>query len=93
MKPQILKKTVLRSGQARAYQDSVYSYEIIVTDGATDEEVWDLCQRELKKANHRKDGHQHSGACGFPFGLESFGSLRFVGACKYIYTVTMPYCD
>ena len=38
-------------------------------------------------------GKNHTGACGFPFGLDSFYTFSDEGNGKYIYTVTEPYCD
>lgn len=89
---EIISSKVLHSGQVRRYADSVYSYEVVVFGKGTDEEIWELCQ-SLKKAAYRKDGYQHNGTCGFPFGLNSFGSLSKKGENSYIYTVTYPYCD
>ena len=83
---------VLRSGQVKRYGDTVYSAEVETEGEGTDQEVWDLCQA-LSRSEHRKDGLRHDGACGFPFGLDSFGSLSKIADNRYIYTVTYPYCD
>jgi hypothetical protein len=64
---EIVNKKILCSGQVRRYGDSVYSYEITVSNDGPDQEIWDLCQA-VKNASHRKDGYQHDGTCGFPFG-------------------------
>ena len=82
----------LRSGQARPYQDSVYQYQVKSTKEATDAEVWEACQK-LRRAENRRDGIGHTGACGFPFGLSSFGSLNKQADGTWIYAVTKPYCD
>ncbi len=90
---ELLEKKVIRAGQARAYQDSVYQWEIKTTQG-TDDEAWALCQ-SLRKAENRKDGASHNGTCAFEFGLQSYGSLSKLSneGTAWRYTVTDPYCD
>ena len=92
----IIKIKVIRSGQARAYQDSVYEYEIDTTPG-DDATAWDTIQSapHLKRATHRKDTASHNGACAFEFGLSSYGSLRSINpdGTKWKYVTTHPYCD
>ena len=89
----IVNKTVIRAGQARAYQDSVYEFKVETTQG-TDAEAWELCQ-SLCRAIHRKDEIRHDGSCAFPFGLETFGSLKKLkeDGTEWRYCVTSPYCD
>lgn len=85
-------KTCLQCGQPRPYADSVYKYDITTDPQASDAEVWAYCQ-SFRPANHRRDGMRHDGSCGFPFGLDSYGSLRKMGSTTWRYEVTEPYCD
>jgi hypothetical protein len=85
--------TLKESGQFRAYSDSRAVYEIRVPINASREAVWDYCQT-VKAVAHRNDSSgQHSGSCGFPFGLSAFGGLWHVGDDKWKYSVIYPYCD
>lgn len=59
----LLQKSILRAGQAKAYQDSVYQWQLKTTPG-TDADAWELCQT-LRKTHYRKDSASHNGACGF----------------------------
>lgn len=81
----------IRAGQVRPYGDTVYEYHIVTVHEVTDEQMWKDCQ-ELQRANNRQDGYKHDGSCGFPFGLDSFGSLDKLGSNEWRYTVTNPYC-
>ena len=83
----------VRYGQARAYQDSVYEFLVETTPG-TDVEAWELCQT-LRATKNRADRKSHDGACGFPFGLDSYGSLKQLkdDGTSWRYVVTEPYCD
>ena len=89
----ILSKKCVQYGQVLPYDDSVYIFEVETTPG-TDTEAWEVCQ-SLRGASHRKDGVTHDGRCGFPFGLDTFGSLKQLDetGTKWRYTVTSPYCD
>lgn len=90
----MIESKCLRSGQARAYQDSVYDYEITSDEGT--EKTKEHCLTNIQKCNPENqtgDFRNHSGACGFPFGLESFYTFEELGGGKYRYTVTRPYCD
>lgn len=80
----------IRAGQVRAYADSVYEYHIVTVHEVGDERLWEECQ-EIHKTGYRKDDEKHTGHCGFPFGLNSFGSLVRLGPNKWRYTVTEPY--
>ncbi len=82
----------IRYGQASAYQDSVYEYEID-PQGATEEEVLAYCQKLRPSPNRHADDHYHNGSCGFPFGLWSFYSLKKLSSGFYRYSVTEPFCD
>lgn len=88
----IISKKCLRGGQLFPYGDSVYDYEIEISEPASDDEVWKLCQT-FKRAYHRDDNQKHNGHCGFPFALDSYGSLKRTGETSYRYTVTEPYDD
>lgn len=90
---EITESKCLRSGQPRPYADSIYEYDVTTTPGTSDE-AWELCQ-SLCIAKNRRDGASHDGACGFPFGLQSYGSLRKLNehGTKWNYRVTSPYCD
>lgn len=81
-----------QNGQPRPYADSLYSADITADEGATDAEVWAYCQT-IRPAQNRDDKAMHTGACGFRFGLSSFGSLRKITSSTYRYSVTEPYCD
>lgn len=81
----------VRGGQRAAYQDSVYVYEVNTPKDSTDAEVWEACQA-LRSVRHRNNA-AHNGRCGFPFGLESFGTLVQRDSENWVYRVTHPYCD
>ena len=83
---------VTRKGQAHPYQDGVYEYLVTSNDDATDEDMWDACQ-SIRKAYHRDQNASHNGACSFPYGLESFGSLYRLSDTSWRYIVTIPFCD
>lgn len=89
----MFKSKCVRSGQARAYQDSVYGYEI--ESDQTPEEVKLICLTEIHKCNQKYivNINDHTGACGFPFGLDSFYSFEDHKNGTYTYIVTEPYCD
>ncbi len=89
----IIEVLCTKSGQQRAYQDSLYFYEILTEKEVTDEQVWAFCQENVKKAHNRADGESHTGNCGFPFGLYPYGSLKMLGPGQWSYKVTYPYCD
>ena len=88
----MFKKTCIRAGQARAYQDSVYEYAI--ESDLPIEEVRTKCLTEVYKCNpeNTQPDLRHTGACGFPFGLDNFYTFKQTGEGKYSYTVTSPYC-
>ena len=81
-----------RCGQARAYQDSVYSWDI-ESDLPKDEVIAKALAELGRGVNPANISTRHSGACGFPFGLSSFYSFSQVSGEKYTFTVTEPYCD
>lgn len=85
----------IRAGQARAYEDSVYEYEITASEDMPAEEVKEYCLTVLSKMNpeNEKPGYRHDGHCGWPFGLDSFYSFTKISPGKYNYTITSPYCD
>lgn len=87
-----MKAKYIHAGQTRPYADSVYEIEIDANLEAMDAEVWAFAQTKQPCA-HRDDRQNHNGYCGFPYGLESYGSLRNEGPGKWRYTVTCPYCD
>lgn len=79
-------------GQVRAYGDSVYRWTVTAPADADDKAVWDYCQT-LMAVNHRNNDHrQHSGSCGFPFGMGSFGGL-WKESPNWRYSVVQPYTD
>jgi hypothetical protein len=82
----------IQYGQPRAYADSLYVYSILAPAEATDAEVWAYCQT-VYACKNRADNQRHDGSCGFPFGLQSYGSLKKESATTYRYSVTQPYCD
>jgi hypothetical protein len=84
---------VLRAGQAKAYHDSVYDYEI--TSDEPEAKVREHCITILRKVRpeYEVKGYSHTGTCGFPFGLSSFYTFAKTGENRYRYTVTSPYCD
>ena len=84
---------VLRSGQARAYQDTVKVFEI--TSNLPEDEVKSRCVTEVYSVDSARElaGYAHTGACGFPFGLKSFYTFIEVSEGKFRYTVTIPFCD
>lgn len=89
----MFKSKCVRSGQARVYEDSVYKYEI--ESDHTPEEVKQICLTEIRKCNpaNSVNRNTHTGACGFPFGLDSFYSFEDHKNGTFTYTVTKPYCD
>lgn len=88
----ILESTLIRGGQHHPYGDTVTSYQLTLRPNADDKDIWEEAQK-LRPAQHRRDGVNHDGSCGFPFGLDSFGSLNRTMTTKATYTVTEPYCD
>lgn len=88
-----IKHTIVRQGQQRAYQDSVYEYEISCPQEISDEEVKKYCVGTLRRVNpeNEKKGYNHNGCCGFEYGLESFFTFSKLSPGKYKYTVTSPY--
>jgi len=84
--------TVVQCGQPRPYADSVYVFDITADPSATEAQVWEYGQT-LRSARNRDDNQRHDGSCGFPFGLQSYGSLRNPAVGKWRYSVTEPYCD
>jgi len=81
-----------RCGQARAYQDSVYSWDI-ESDLPKDEVIAKALAELGRGVNPANISTQHSGACGFPFGLDSFYSFSQMATGLYRFTVTEPYLD
>ena len=81
------------SRQVRQYGDSVTVIEITAHEENTCDEVWAYAQT-ISAVNHRApDSHRHDGCCGFPFGLDSFGSVQKKNETTWIYSITHPYCD
>jgi hypothetical protein len=89
----MIEKKILRSGQARRYQDSVYEYEIKSDEGF--DKTKEHCLSVVCKCNveNEKKDYIHDGSCGFPFGLDSFYTFTDQGKGVYRYTVTHPFCD
>jgi hypothetical protein len=89
----MIEHKVLRAGQARAYQDSVYDYE--VTSDESFEAVKQHCITKIYKVDPTKElpAAKHDGACGWPFGLNPYYSFREINKGVYRYTVTSPFCD
>jgi len=97
----------IQAGQAKAYQDSVYVYD--VHSDMPEEWVKAKCLADYgcgAKQEHHAGPEQHSGAfglylkstpicayppCGFPFGLDPFYSFRMVDEGHYRFMVTLPY--
>lgn len=84
---------VLRAGQARAYQDSVYDFEITSDEPENIVKTYCLTKLRRVKTENEKKGYTHNGTCGFEFGLNSFYTFNKFGENKYRYTVTEPFCD
>lgn len=82
----------IKTGQSKPYADSVYIVEIETNPETTDAEVWAYAQT-IHKAANRNDRLSHDGSCGFPYGLDSYGSLKQVSSTQWRYSVTEPYCD
>ena len=85
----------IKHGQARAYQDSVYQYEIETDTTMTEVElVVEIIGKFKAMPSYRLDDlKHHSGTSGFPFGLYEFYSLIQSTPTKWLYTVTKPFCD
>lgn len=88
----MIKSERVRGGQVRSYGDSVYQYKIESDQPAG--EVKQHCLTELYPCNpeNTRPGLTHNGACGFPFGLDSYYTFTDHGNGKFTYTVTSPYC-
>jgi hypothetical protein len=87
----ILKVEIVRSGQVKAYQDSIYEY--IITATCPEEEVKNICLTEIYPCNPEYKGSNFSGHCSFPFGLNNFYSFSKKSENQYRYIVCSPYCD
>ena len=85
-----IQHVTVSEGQVRPYADSVYIYDVTAPEGATDEQVWEACQT-LRKCANRDQNRGHNGSCSFPYGMQSFGSLKPIEGNSYRYSVTEPY--
>jgi len=79
--------TIKRQGQVRPYADSVYEYEI--ESDLKEAKVRKFCTEILKPSENIGSGF--TGACSFPFGLNSYYSFWKTGDNSYNYKVCCPY--
>lgn len=83
---------VIRSGQVSAYCDEVYELEFSAIDEVDALLFLDI-EKKINLKNRVDNDYHHTGRCGFPFGLETFYSIRNIGGNRWRYTSTSPYCD
>jgi hypothetical protein len=79
----------IRGGQVRLHADSIYEYEIYTTC-ISEYDVKRFCTSFLRPSKHESGGG-FSGACNFPYGLDSFYKFENLGDGKFRYIVCEPY--
>jgi len=81
---------VIRSGQTKPYEDSIFEYKIY--SDRDEKEVEKFCKEFIRPAeNKATDKDRFDGRCGFPYGLGSYYSLQKIGENIYRYLVCYPY--
>ncbi len=85
--------TWIRSGQARAYQDTVREFDF---DAKGADDALEFITTEYKgkyNLNTRDDSANHNGHCHFPYGLGCYFSIRKVSEGRYKFLLTEPFTD
>jgi len=77
----------IQGGQLGAYGDTAHTYLVTTEVGATDAQVWAYMQT-VHATNNRAEK-----LGGYPFGFESYGTLKQFDDTTWRYTVTEPYTD
>lgn len=80
---------VLQAGQIRPYADSIYEYE--VKTEIHENQVKEFCFNFLKRVSPKNKGHDFSGSCNFPYGMNSYYTFRKKEENTYMYKVCCPY--
>jgi hypothetical protein len=81
----------VRSGQVRAYCDTVYEFEVKSDEGF--EATKAHCLREHPCENETERELDCFGNCGFPFGLNPFFWFGNRGPNEFCFKIVQPYCD
>lgn len=89
MADKYIKWEVLTSGQVGEYKDSIYEFEI--ESNLPPAEVKRFCLDFLSSAENEVTSGTFDGACGFPFGLETYYMFSLMAEGNYKYVVCKPY--